>query len=522
MIEMSAVEKLKAATSERQNLGKSWEDKRNNDVAALLSTCLPTLFDIDRYGLFVLSTDNKNVWLEAGTGVTERSIIVDADSSLVGEAIRNRQIRCDADLSDGSGAFRMVGEKVGYTPVSVMTAPIFCPVSGSAIGALQVMNGSTAVAWSDRDTALFENICHSIARTVSLLHEHQDVVAELDRLDQEIKELDREESAIRGGHMLRTFEPAAPLHAGGFLHGRYGDTVFPPFIDVDANADLASTWDTDEHDVFICTHQKVGTHLAKKFIVELLRAGLKDRENVYSTSDIGHGTVPWPEVSVSQHGRAYIDEHIARTHDTPRAWYIHCSYDDMPVRSIHPKSKFVMVYRDPKAVAVSQYFFWKRHPLLSVPEDLTMDDFVELFIEGDLYFGDYHDHVSGWIQRKDQRIPEKNILVLSYEDMVNRKSDVASALAKFLMPQKLFDPSALESVAAATEFNKMKEEVTSNPQSFHLNPKVYFRSGTTNDWEKKLSDMAIAAIDEKSRAKWAGQTDRPVIDSSVTVLDQLL
>ena len=232
--------------------------------------------------------------------------------------------------------------------------------------------------------------------------------------------------------------------------------------------------------------------------------------------------MPWPEVSVSQHGRAYIDEHIARTHDTPRAWYIHCSYDDMPVRSIHPKSKFVMVYRDPKAVAVSQYFFWKRHPLLSVPEDLTMDDFVELFIEGDLYFGDYHDHVSGWIQRKDQRIPEKNILVLSYEDMVNRKSDVASALAKFLMPQKQFDPSALESVAAATEFNKMKEEVTSNPQSFHLNPKVYFRSGTTNDWEKKLSDMAIAAIDEKSRAKWAGQTDRPVIDSSVTVLDQLL
>ena len=180
-----------------------------------------------------------------------------------------------------------------------------------------------------------------------------------------------------------------------------------------------------------------------------------------------------------------------------------------------------MVYRDPKAVAVSQYFFWKRHPLLSVPEDLTMDDFVELFIEGDLYFGDYHDHVSGWIRRRDQRIATQNILALSYEDMVNRKPEVARALARFLLPDTSFSEDALARIAEATEFKKMKDEVTSNPQSFHLNPKVYFRSGTTNDWEQKLSDAAIAAIDEKSRAKWDGRTDGPALDQGVTVLGDL-
>lgn len=522
MSKQSAAELLKKVTRQRQLIAGNWEEKRNSDVSNLLATTLPALFNIDRFGLFVLSHDSQSLWLEAGTGVTQRSIVVDAEGSLVGDAIRNRRIRSDNNLTGGSGAFAVIGEKLGYTPVSALTAPIFCPSSGEAIGALQVMNGSQPVVWTEAERALLENLCHSISQTVRLLHEHQDVVAELERLDKEIKALDSKETAIRGGHMLRTFEPAVPLHGEGFLHGRYGETVFPPFIDVEANADLARSWDTDEHDVFICTHQKVGTHLAKKFVVELLHQGLEGQPNIYDTRDIGHGTVPWPEVSVSQHGRAYMAEHIAKTHDTPRAWYVHCSYDDMPVRSIHPKTKFIMVYRDPKAVAVSQYFFWKRHPLLAVPDDLSLDAFVELFIEGELYFGDYHDHVSGWIRRKDQRILDQNILALSYEDMVNRKTDVAQALARFLLPKSTFSSDDFVRIAEATEFKKMKDEVTNNPQSFHLNPKVYFRSGTTNDWQQKLSDVAISAIDEKSRAKWSGQIEGPPMNQGVRVLDDLI
>ena len=323
------VERLSAATLKRQAVAEQWARTRNNDVFNLLSTSLPALFDIDRFGLFVLSQDSQSVWLEAGTGVTQRSIVVEAEGSMVGEAIRNRQTRIDIDLSEGKGAFVSVGEKLGYRPQSAMTAPVFCPSSSTAIGALQVHDarpsgrGATAAG-------LLEGLCHSISQTVQSCIEHQDIV-ELERLDQEIKALDQQESAIRGGHMLRTFEPAVPLHGEGFLHGLYGETVFPPFIDVAANADLARSWDTDAHDIFIATHQKVGTHLAKKFVVELLHEGLKHRPNVYDTRDIGHGTVPWPEVSVSQHGRAWIDEHVARTHDTPRAWYVHCSYDDMPV-----------------------------------------------------------------------------------------------------------------------------------------------------------------------------------------------
>jgi hypothetical protein len=39
------------------------------------------------------------------------------------------------------------------------------------------------------------------------------------------------------------------------------------------------------------------------------------------------------------------------------------------------------------------------------------------------------------------------------------------------------------------------------PQSFHLDPKVYFRAGKTRDWEQHLSALAVEAIDQKTRER---------------------
>ena len=52
-----------------------------------------------------------------------------------------------------------------------------------------------------------------------------------------------------------------------------------------------------------------------------------------------------------------------------------------------------------------------------------------------------------------------------------------------------------------------------NPQSFHLNPKVYFRAGTTNDWEQHLSPLAQEAINAKTTELWgADPSCPPLID----------
>lgn len=511
--------RLRMATLERERLRRKWDSLRNRDLFALAVLSLPRLLRAERCGIFVASPDGTELWLEAGTGVTERQIIVHSDGSMVGEVLRSGTPLQRRGLLDVAGAHAAVGEETRFAVRDALTYPIRNVAGTAVVGAVQLLNHMEEGPWTEEDLTLLGEIAYLLQETVQRLHEGQEILDEAGALDRRIHELDRAETAIRGGRMLRTFEPAEPLPSGGFLHHRWNGTVYPPFIDPTATKALTESWDTDEHDLFLCTHQKVGTHLAKKYLVELARHLLDYPEgHPMRTGDIGHDTVPWPEVMYSQHGRGRWAEFLAETAGHTRIWYVHCSYEDLPVRRIHPRSRFVVVTRDPRATAVSQYFFWKRHPLLQVPEDLDLDLFSSMFAEGDLYFGDYHRHVLSWLRRKDARIPRENLLVLRYEDLVERKLEAVDRLAAFVAPGRTLSPELRMEIALSTEFDTMKKSISENPGSFHLNPKVYFRSGKTNDWEEHLSPLAIEAIDQKTREVWGGESlITPPLDGLLTL-----
>lgn len=302
---------------------------------------------------------------------------------------------------------------------------------------------------------------------------------------------------------LRFMDPLEQILPDGMLCTRREGRTYPPFIDPGQVEHLSNTWDTDAHDVFICTHQKVGTHLTKKFVVEILRSLVAyPMGHPIAEGDIGHGTVPWPEVLVSQHGMDYFFEYLHQTAGLPRVWYTHCCGVDLPFRHIHPGSKFIFVVRDPKSVVVSQYFFYKSHPMLSLPPAMDLSSFVDLFITGNLYFGDYHYHALDWISCCGARINREQILVLRYEELVEAKEAVVERLSRFLIPEGCLSPEQTRHIAQSTEFHHMKKDISDNPRSFHFNPATFFRAGTTRDWEAHLSDAEAARMDEKSRQIW--------------------
>jgi hypothetical protein len=308
-------------------------------------------------------------------------------------------------------------------------------------------------------------------------------------------------SSNHGG--LRAFEPTLQMNEKGFIYKTWDDRIYPPFFDPTAIAQLQQSWDTDEYDIFICTHQKVGTHLTKKFVSEVLRSSVNyPASNGISSGDIGHGTIAWPEVMISQHGMDHFKQHIENTKGYPRVWYTHCSMHDLPFRSAHPKTRFIHVFRDPRGAFVSQYYFYRSHPMLGVSEDLTMDEFAHMFTEGNMYFGDYHTHTLEWISGCEGKIDKENLLVLKYEDLVERKMESARILCQFLLSENLPTDAQLEEIVAATEFNTMKKEITENPQSFHFNPQTFFREGKSYGWMEKLTEEQIQAIDQKTALTW--------------------
>lgn len=308
---------------------------------------------------------------------------------------------------------------------------------------------------------------------------------------------------------LRCFAPVAPAHREGFLHHRWNGKCYPPFIDPAATARLGSSWDTEAHDVLIVSHQKAGTHLAKRFLVELIRTGTSlAADHPLVDGDIGHGAVPWPEVLLSQGGSDAWSRFLASTASALRLWYTHCALEDLPCRRIHPETRFVLVIREPRAVAVSQFHFWRRHRLLGVDPNLPLERFSELFAGGDLYFGAYGQHVLGWLQCSGRIHPDR-LCVLSYEDMVQRKRATVNRLQAFLFPGVGLPPDRAAAIAAATDFQVMKQDLTARPRSFHFDPAVYFRAGTCDDWRQHLSASAAERVLASCRAQWQGQEHHP-------------
>jgi len=292
--------------------------------------------------------------------------------------------------------------------------------------------------------------------------------------------------------------------------------MIPAFISPDAVSALQASWNTTPEDILICTHQKVGTHLTKKFIVEILRqAGALKVGHPAADGDIGKGAVPWPEVTASQHGIDAFLESLERTKGQPRIFYTHANVDELPVRHLHPKTRLIMTYRDPRGAVVSQFHFYKKHPTLGVSPDLTLDQFVELFLHGDLYFGDYHQHVKGYFHSAAQGIASEQLCILRYEDLVENKLLAIRRLEQALFGQTVLTAEQQDHIAASTEFNTMKQSILKNPGTFHFNAERFFRSGRTDDWKEQLTLQHIAAIDRKTLRDWEGLS-APLLDHTAS------
>lgn len=321
---------------------------------------------------------------------------------------------------------------------------------------------------------------------------------------------------------LRTFPPLSRIEGSGFLHQQCFDKAYPPFIHSPSVLALRAQWCTEANDILICTAQKVGTHLAKKYLVELLRR-LHDLPGSHplASGDIGHAAVPWPEVLLSQEGETGWQRFLRQASDHPRLWYTHSTLDDLPCHRIHPQTRFVVVVRDPRGVAVSQYHFWRRHHLLEVDPSLRIDGFVRLFLGKDLYFGNYHEHVLSWLDSSRRSVlrPDldpSQICVLTYEDMVEHKLETAKRLQHFLQPCSTLPLEELEAIAATTDFGAMKQHISRDRGSFHFNPATFFRSGTVDSWRQELAPSSIEAIDAATREHWGGRRGGVVLERYCT------
>lgn len=193
-------------------------------------------------------------------------------------------------------------------------------------------------------------------------------------------------------------------------------------------------------EVYIATYPKCGTTWMQHILY-----------NIYSRGE------PPPTVGHFFHSMPFLERHgveaIQGLTCPPGAIKTHMLYDEA---RICPEAKYVYVVRNPFDCCVSFYHHYKLYPIYGF-KDGTFEEFLQLFLAGDVDGGDYFDHLLSWYpHRKDS-----NVLFFRYEDLKAHTESWVLAVADFLGPEHgnalRSDPGAMDKVLRAVSVEGVRK-----------------------------------------------------------------
>ena len=184
-------------------------------------------------------------------------------------------------------------------------------------------------------------------------------------------------------------------------------------------------------DVFIATYAKAGTTWMQQIVHGLRTAGAMDFAEITEA-------VPWIEVC---HDLG-IDPGAEQA-AWPRAFKTHLAWHDVP-----KGGRYIVVFRDPRAVAVSLYRFMSGW--MFEPGSITLATFLRQEFAAPRDGDDYWRNTLSWWQARER----EDVLPLIYEQMDARLPQVVARVARFIGLQP--PPQVLEVATRQARFDFMK------------------------------------------------------------------
>ncbi|KAK7095855.1 sulfotransferase 1A1-like [Littorina saxatilis] len=247
------------------------------------------------------------------------------------------------------------------------------------------------------------------------------------------------------------------------------DGKFYPAFPVD-NLKNYRTLPLTDDDVILCAYPKSGTHWLWE-VAMMLRQGKAE-------------TIPFKKSlqMVEFNSIANMAEY-----PPPRVFNTHVLYEDLPSEAHARRSRLVLVYRNPKDVAVSLY---NHHRKLSQYYEYegTFADWLEMFLDGRVDYGSWFDYVKSWEKVFYSDAPNP-VHLIKYEDMKENPVSEIKRLAEFLGVTP--DPELIKKIADKCEFSKMAED--KKPHQEHT--EIMFRKGVVGDWKNTFTVAQSEAFD---------------------------
>uniref|UniRef100_A0AAY4DBL3 Sulfotransferase n=1 Tax=Denticeps clupeoides TaxID=299321 RepID=A0AAY4DBL3_9TELE len=238
-------------------------------------------------------------------------------------------------------------------------------------------------------------------------------------------------------------------------------------------------------DIVIVTYPKSGTTWVC-YILDLLYFGCSQER----------------DASLYLHERVPFLELLEKLPTSPRLIKTHLPVQLLPKSFWEQKCRVVYVGRNPKDNAVSYFHFDRMNSLQPEPGD--WNSFFHRFLDGNMVFGSWYDHVSGWWEKKQSY---SNLLYLFYEDLVEDTGRELGRLASFLG----LAPSAedRQQIREKVHFDSMKNNPMTNGSTDHildLSVSPFMRKGKVGDWKNHFTVAQNEVFEEHYLLKMKNST----------------
>lgn len=248
-------------------------------------------------------------------------------------------------------------------------------------------------------------------------------------------------------------------------------------------------------DVIIATYPKAGTTWIQE-IVDQVRMGGDEtkckRAPVYNR-------IPFLEIFCYGENLSGTEQ-IERL-DSPRIIKTHLPVQLVPQSVWDMGCKVIVVARNAKDCAVSYFHFHRMNQVMPPPG--TWNEFLTKFIQGQVSWGPWSDHVRGWWEAR-KKYP---ILYLLYEDMKENPRREIVKVAQFLAVD--LDTDQLDKIVHNSTFSVMKDNPMANyttlPSTiFDQTISRFMRKGEVGDWKNYFTVAQNEEFDEDYRRKMSG------------------
>ena len=254
----------------------------------------------------------------------------------------------------------------------------------------------------------------------------------------------------------------------------------PPFV-TQHQLDSMKEMELFPDDIWVVTYPKCGTTWTQQIVRSILDKGEEDLRISQA--------VPWLEDANS---KIILNDIKFSTIMRPRAIKSHMPYSSMPCGP--PKDtpgKYIYVARNPKDTAVSLFYHYFS---FKAAENIDWSTFASWFLSGQVYYGNYLEHVLSWWEHRD----DDNVLFLKYEGM---KEDIRSAIVRIAsFIGKDLTEEEVDTVIEKSTFSSMKDNPSTNyewlPKEMkHPDATPFIRKGVVGGWKDMFTPELSGQFD---------------------------